>query len=655
MTDKDRFLLVFKINLIVFIIVYFFLYFRKINLKRGIYKTVFTVIGFTAVILPWLLRADFESANATVTPRGGELLITRAELMENTYPHYGSHLIGHLFGYYFAQFFDPAVSASAFREAAASEEKIYSLLARGVSHAELDRILTAEGRQRILNQPFKYLLFSFLDFISFNSPIIPESPYWQNSVAIHPMFADGRHPEIPPYQKVLFVLSLRVVWFVLIFWVIYGFVKKRQQWPKFCVLLVFIIYFNLIYSLIHAIPRYALPIYPFYFILATVGISAQPMIYSKFRNILIFLLCLWRYLQSGKANKIPSQPSRILIVQLAGVGDMVCTTPMFRAIKLKYPEARLIVLGSGSNKDLLENNSDVDQYIIHQDSFWKQLDQFKKLDINFAAITAPRFSVLAQLYLAGVTAIVTPYITNGHSPYETKLYRLIRKVAVQKEHKMEHYAGREYLKLLEPLNIKTEDTAKHLAFSRTSESKVLDFFNNSGIYPAGDFIVGISPSSGNKIKNWSAKKFARLADHLIEKYHAKIIVIGVADDSQEVQDLIKSALFGTKIFDTLSLFNLEELKALISKMNLFVSVDTGPIYIAEAFHVPTVDIIGPIDEREQPPIGEFHKIVVAQRKKPELYVMNARRYNRREAIRQSEAISTEMVIEKVDELIQKAN
>ena len=76
------------------------------------------------------------------------------------------------------------------------------------------------------------------------------------------------------------------------------------------------------------------------------------------------------------------------------------------------------------------------------------------------------------------------------------------------------------------------------------------------------------------------------------------------------------------------------------------------MYIAEAFGVPTVDIIGPIDEREQPPTGEMHKIVkLESRASPELFVMNASIYDKNEARRQVELISVNMVKEKTDEII----
>ena len=110
----------------------------------------------------------------------------------------------------------------------------------------------------------------------------------------------------------------------------------------------------------------------------------------------------------------------------------------------------------------------------------------------------------------------------------------------------------------------------------------------------------------------------------------------------------------TKVFNTLNMFNIDELKALVSRMSIFISVDTGPIYIAEAFDVATIDIVGPMDENEQPPRGDKHKIVkILDRKKPELHIMNARDYDTKEALRQINEIEVEDVSKILDELVLK--
>jgi ADP-heptose:LPS heptosyltransferase len=99
-------------------------------------------------------------------------------------------------------------------------------------------------------------------------------------------------------------------------------------------------------------------------------------------------------------------------------------------------------------------------------------------------------------------------------------------------------------------------------------------------------------------------------------------------------------------------FSIDELKACISKLDLFVAVDTGPIYIAEAFDVPTVDIVGPMDENEQPPRGEKHVVVIPPNHRiSELHIMNAREYNAEEALKQTLSVMPEMVFTACEKIL----
>lgn len=373
-------------------------------------------------------------------------------------------------------------------------------------------------------------------------------------------------------------------------------------------------------------------------------------IFSRIKNIGILTLAGVKFIFSGPADRKIEMPKKILIVHLGKLGDMICATPLFRAVKSKYPESKIYVAGNQANQELLRGNPDVDAYVVYPWRFRKFLKIIKKEHFDFACVTTPDFLALAALYCAGLPLIAAPVIENGLSPYETRPYKFLCRFVIKKSHHMGSYAAREYLRLLGSIGIVAEDTKKHLYFSREAENKILTFFAQQNINLHSDFVVGITPSAGNKIKEWGRDKFAGLADYIFEKYRAKIIVIGGPNDA-EVDEMTNLMDHNTEFVAARGIFNIEELKALISKLHLFISVDTGPIYIAEAFGVPTVDIIGPIDEREQPPIGKLHKIVVAERQKPELYVMNARVYNEKEARRQTEAISVRMVIDRFEELV----
>ncbi len=49
----------------------------------------------------------------------------------------------------------------------------------------------------------------------------------------------------------------------------------------------------------------------------------------------------------------PSAPRRILVIQLAKIGDLLCSTPVFRELKRRHPQAEIHVLADPLNAPLL--------------------------------------------------------------------------------------------------------------------------------------------------------------------------------------------------------------------------------------------------------------------------------------------------------------
>ena len=375
------------------------------------------------------------------------------------------------------------------------------------------------------------------------------------------------------------------------------------------------------------------------------------MLTRRTYNLLLLAWCFFTFIFCGRADKkTPGGPKKILVAQLAKMGDMVCTTPMFRAIKKKYPDSKLYVMGDAVNKELLNYNRDIDGYIVFEKDFKKMTGILSREKFDFAALTGPSPETLFILYLSQIPHIAAPSLEGGFSPINTRSYKLLLKLVSSRPHKIGNYAPREYLRLLEEIGIFADDTRKYLNYSEGAQKKVLQFYQEQGIEER-DLVVGIFPSTGNKIKLWGRDKFAKVADSLYEKYNAKIILIGSGSDKKEGDEFLANLSPSTKIINAFGAFNIDELKAAISKMSILISVDTGPIYIAEAFDVGTVDIVGPVDENDQPPRGERHRIAVAPRKKHEMGVFNARVYDEKEARRQSEDISAEMVLNETEELI----
>ncbi len=353
----------------------------------------------------------------------------------------------------------------------------------------------------------------------------------------------------------------------------------------------------------------------------------------------------------GPATQTGPKTGNFVVFQSAVMGDMVCTTPVFRAIKEASPENKVFVVGRDWVKDILKDNPYVDGYISISADTSSLINQIKNIKPVFGCLVTPNFRGLAMLYLSGIPSIAAPHI-EGFSPQQTRLYKALLRWVISVHYHFGRYAPRQYLNLLSPVDIKSDDTSKHLNYSASANHTVVEFLREKEIDVAKDFIVGISPSCGNKIKNWGGEKFAQVAQYAVRTHKAKVVIIGGPQDKEETGKMLASLSDSSGIVNASDKFNLDELKALISQFKLFIAVDTGPIYIAEAFNVPTIDILGPMDEREQPPVGPRNRLVyLKDRAEPVLHVFNARMYDRKEARRQIEEISPKMVIRELDSLV----
>lgn len=366
------------------------------------------------------------------------------------------------------------------------------------------------------------------------------------------------------------------------------------------------------------------------------------------RNLLLFTWAFFLVVLLDRKQKVKN-PKKILIVQLSKLGDMVCTTPMFRAIKKTFPQTKVLVVGDVINEQVLAGNPDVDTYFAcNKKDFFSTVRRIRKEQPDFVCITGPDFTSLLMAIFSGARSI-SAFKVSGGITTETRTYTLLQRFVHSIPYTFGTYVPRALLCLLEPAGIMSEKTKKYLYFTDNAKKKIDTLFSPHNILKK-DLVVGISPTAGHRTKQWSANQFAKVADYLYKTYQAKIIVIGGPQDKKEGDAMQNALNDNTEVINTVGELSVDELKAIISRLDLFISVDTGPIYIAEAFGVATIDIAGPIDVNEQPPQGAIHKNVVPKSGKKLLFAMNVRNYDFDEVRREVESITPEMVLQAFEEL-----
>jgi heptosyltransferase-2 len=361
-------------------------------------------------------------------------------------------------------------------------------------------------------------------------------------------------------------------------------------------------------------------------------------------------MCVLKRVVRGRADRLAGAPSRVLVVQMAKLGDMVCTTPVFRAIKKRYPSATLTVMGNAINGELLAGTTDVDEYLVF-DGIRSAYECIKGGQFDAAVIVVPDIISAMLAYLANIPLVIVPKVVGGYSPFESVWYRSLRVFAglAVEDLQMGVYTPREYVHLLRPLGIDEDDTTKHLVYSDRAKARA-----ESLLAGVSGMRIGISPSAGNKYKNWGPQRFAELAERISEYAPSTIVLFGGTRDTEETKQMKESLASSIRCVDLTEQLSLEELKAVIARLDLFIAVDTGPIYIAEAFDVPTVDILGPVAEGEQAPVGDRHVVVVPPGPRtPQMWNMNVHGHDKLEMKRQINSTTVDMVYRATVPLLEK--
>lgn len=261
-----------------------FIFAKKVDVKKIALNSFIFLASFFVIFGAQMIYNYSKTSSVGLSNSGGGLY-ARAEIMDNLSKNYFGHLIGMSFGYYFTEKIYADINPRLFRDVPESDKKIDELKAKGYSDHQLDKTMFESGKQKVLSNLDKYFAMSFLDFISFNSPIIPHGEKWELNF-IHLTFAGGRYSEMPEILKAGYLLTLRFLWFAFFSFIIYAFiVETKKDWRKLGFVFIILLYMNAIYSLTHAIPRYAIPIYPLYIILFSAGIFVFLSKYFKLKDV----------------------------------------------------------------------------------------------------------------------------------------------------------------------------------------------------------------------------------------------------------------------------------------------------------------------------------------------------------------------------------
>ncbi|MBI3263002.1 MAG: glycosyltransferase family 9 protein, partial [Acidobacteria bacterium] len=114
-------------------------------------------------------------------------------------------------------------------------------------------------------------------------------------------------------------------------------------------------------------------------------------------------------------------------------------------------------------------------------------------------------------------------------------------------------------------------------------------------------LVGIHPCGGRAIKQWHPERFAEVAAALRDARNAVIVLTGAPED-RDLVDQVKRRI-GGDVIDLCGRTDLLMLAAVLERLDLFISGDTGPMHLAVAVGTPIVALFGPSDPARWGPVA----------------------------------------------------
>lgn len=125
-------------------------------------------------------------------------------------------------------------------------------------------------------------------------------------------------------------------------------------------------------------------------------------------------------------------------------------------------------------------------------------------------------------------------------------------------------------------------------------------------------LVGINPGAGRAVKEWPVERFAAAAAELAAHDDATIVLLGSAAEKKTAGAVENALPERVRRIDLAGDLPLWELAAVLGRLSVVLTADTGPMHLAAAMETPVVGIFGPSDPVRYAPLSPRSEVVYAE-------------------------------------------
>ncbi|WP_394004808.1 glycosyltransferase family 9 protein [Luteimonas sp. WGS1318] len=281
----------------------------------------------------------------------------------------------------------------------------------------------------------------------------------------------------------------------------------------------------------------------------------------------------------GSAASAPAfRPRSICLLRLSALGDVTHVLPLIATLRRAWPEVALTWLIGKGEARLLDGLPDVDLVVYDKASGLAGMREARRV-LQSRLGEARRFDALLQMQVAARANLLSGFVpARRRIGYDRARSKDLHGLFVNE--RIPDRPGIHVLDAIgsfcEPLGLRQDQVTWAMPVPDEAHAWARAQWGDDG-RP----VLMISPCSSHVRRNWSADRYAAVADHAANAGWRIVLCGGRSALERETTDAILAAMAAPAL-DLVGKDTLKQLPALLARAQLLVTPDSGPMHIANA-------------------------------------------------------------------------
>ncbi|QBD78328.1 glycosyltransferase family 9 protein [Ktedonosporobacter rubrisoli] len=290
----------------------------------------------------------------------------------------------------------------------------------------------------------------------------------------------------------------------------------------------------------------------------------------------------------GLLTRLPAPPRKVVLLRASRIGDFICATPALRALRKALPQAEITMITLPMLRDLALRSPYLDNFVAFPgfpgiaEQFFRASDTTRFLQ----AMQAEGYDLAIQMQGTGIYSNPfmlllgarttagfvrpgdTPGLLDAALPYPQHTHEIRCVLALSS------FLGAKALDETIEFPLWPQDHQEAEACLKDVEAP----------------LIGLHLAARELTRRWDPERFVEVGKALRRRYGGTILLLGEAEEQAAMESV--AGKIGSPCLNLTGHTSLVTLGAIIARLAILITNDTGPAHIAYALNTPTVTIFG---------------------------------------------------------------